>query len=346
MNPAPLDLETVLSPDWLTRALDLRHPGTRVAAASVVETILTIASKVRFSVHYDSNPHALPEALCAKGYFAPESRGHAALGAIEARFYRDLAPALDVNLPPCLYAGLDPQSQHGVVLMADLVARGARFLTALSPYSVEQVVATLEQLARLHAAGWSDPTTRNDPWLAPRLSSYPSYVSVERLQQLLDDGRAQDLEAPLRDAGRVRKAFLSLVEHASARSDFIIHADAHAGNLFVASDGAPGLIDWQMVQRGPWALDVAYHIGAVLEVDIRERHERELLNRYLEILASRGVPAPKLSEAWDAYREALAYGYFLWAITQRVETPVVKTFVRRLGSAVARHETMERLERA
>ena len=39
----------------------------------------------------------------------------------------------------------------------------------------------------------------------------------------------------------------------------------------------------------------------------------------------------------DRYREALAYGYFMWAITRRVERRVIETFVARLGSGARRH---------
>jgi hypothetical protein len=37
------------------------------------------------------------------------------------------------------------------------------------------------------------------------------------------------------------------------------------------------------------------------------------------------------------------YGYFMWGITQRVERPVLETFVARLGSAVQDHASFDRL---
>ena len=70
MNPAPLDLETVLSPAWLDAALAARFPGVRVRATAIAEKLTTIASKVRFTVDYAHDPgNAAPRALCAKGYF-------------------------------------------------------------------------------------------------------------------------------------------------------------------------------------------------------------------------------------------------------------------------------------
>jgi hypothetical protein len=53
----------------------------------------------------------------------------------------------------------------------------------------------------------------------------------------------------------------------------------------------------------------------------------------------RGAPAPDADDAWFEYRAHLAYGYFMWAITQMVDPPIIVTFTRRLGLAVADHDS-------
>ena len=50
-----------------------------------------------------------------------------------------------------------------------------------------------------------------------------------------------------------------------------------------------------------------------------------------------------LGDAWAAYRAALVYGYFMWGITQRVERPILVTFVQRLGTAVQDHASFDLL---
>jgi aminoglycoside phosphotransferase (APT) family kinase protein len=343
VNPAPLDVDVVLSAAWLDAILAPRYPGVRVAGTTVVEELVTIASKVRFRVDYVDGSPAGPRALCVKGYFAPESRAMVSAGQIEARFYADVAPRLDIRVPPCHHAAIDPGSGHGVVLMTDLVAGGCRFLTALSPYSVDQAASTLEQVARLHAA---DPATLgvgDVEWLAPRLDGYLDYVAEERLQAQLDDGRCDGLDVSVRDAARIRAGLRAIAARSAADARFLVHGDAHAGNLYVDGDGAPGLIDWQVVQRGSWALDVAYHVGAVLSVDDRTSHERALLRHYLDAARAFGADVPDDALAWDQYRDALVYGYYMWAITQRVERPVIEEFVARLGRAVEAHESLDRL---
>src|SRR5512134_948971 len=116
-----------------------------------------------------------------------------ATGQTEAHFYAEAAPHLAVRVPPCFHTGIDPATGHGLILMEDLVAAGSTFLTALSPYSVDQAAGTLEQLARLHSSGAALSAGSDTGWLAPRLAGFADYVSEERLQAQLDDGRAASL---------------------------------------------------------------------------------------------------------------------------------------------------------
>src|SRR5262249_3327638 len=156
-------------------------------------------------------------------------------------------------------------------------------------------------------------------------------------------GRAASLSRESRRADRLRLALRALATHSAANARCLVHGDAHAGNLYLDASGAPGLIDWQVVQWGAWELDVAYHVGAVVEIADRERSERALLAHYLDAVRSFGGVTPSPDAAWDGYRAALVYGYFMWAITQRVERPIIETFVARLGAAVEAHESFERL---
>ena len=138
-------------------------------------------------------------------------------------------------------------------------------------------------------------------------------------------------------------ALRAVVGRYAGRPACLIHGDAHAGNLYTTAEGEPGVIDWQLVQRGHWALDVAYHIGSVLTVADRERNERDLLAHYLDRLRAHGGEPPGAEEAWEAYRLSMAYGYFLWAITQRVQPEIIVEFVTRLGTAVAHHGSFDAL---
>lgn len=338
-EPAPLDEAVALSTGWLSAVLD-----ADVRDVEVVERLETVATKVRFRA---SLADGSGRALCVKAYFNPAMRARVNAGVAEVRFYLNVAEAVSgthgVEVPRHVYGGIDESTGHALVLMEDLVARGATFLTALSPYTADQAAATLDQLARLHAVWWDDRLRLSLGFLEPRLASFLAYVDTERLQQQLDGRRGAALPSDVKDAARLRAALLAIAARDGDGPQCLVHGDAHAGNLYETAAGSPGLIDWQVVQRGSWALDVAYHLGAVLDVGLREDRERDLLAHYCDALARHGGPSLVGDVAWLEYRAHLAYGYFMWGITQQVEPAIVETFTTRLGTAVAHHDSFSLL---
>ena len=66
-----------------------RHPACEMAGTTVVETLRTVATKVRFTVDCrdPGNPPA-PSALCVKGCFHEEGRRRPGAGEVETAFYR------------------------------------------------------------------------------------------------------------------------------------------------------------------------------------------------------------------------------------------------------------------
>jgi thiamine kinase-like enzyme len=340
---APTEISEILSPLWLTPVLAAVWPGAVVEKVSIVEDIVTTAQKVRFDVTYRMPaPANALRAFCVKGFFGPDAQRYRSSGAAEAEvhFYQDLAAHLSLRVPRCIYGGIDAANGHGIIIMEDLVVRGARFLTALEPYSKHQAEGSLDQLARLHASHWNGSGLDSLPWLKPQLQQLAAVpvVATERVQSLMDGPRGAPFPAAMKDAARIYRGLGALSERLSRESQCLVHGDCHAGNVFEES-GSPGLIDWQLLQRSCWSLDVAYHIGAVLTVQDREKSERELLAHYLQRLRAHGVSPPSSDDAWLLYRVSVLYGYYLWAITQRVVPEITIEFVRRLGTSVMTHDS-------
>lgn len=119
----------------------------------------------------------------------------------------------------------------------------------------------------------------------------------------------------------------------------VTHGDAHVGNLIRDRVGRPGLVDWQLVQRGRWQIDVGYLIAATLEPEQRRRSELELLRHYMECLSSYGIPVPSFDQARMALPDGMIHGFFLWSITTKVAPDVISHLLARLGTAVADHST-------
>lgn len=338
-EPAPVELEMVISPVWLSHML-----GTQVHGVDVVEVLATQATKVRLKLDVEGGGADVPTAICIKGVLT-DTGALPAASIVETLFYREAAAMLPVRVPDCIYAALNADGSRGVIVMRDVIAAGGTFCTALDPFVPDQAVDGLDQLARLHVASPAGSPAFGFGWahsFLDRISKQP-IIPQDALQALLDGPRGERLDPTIRNAARLQRALESLAAEVRAGPLCLVHGDAHAGNVYRQADGALGLVDWQILQKGNWAMDVAYHLAAVLTPEDRRAHERELLADYCARAKALGGPDIGTDEAWRSYRVAMVYGYYLWAITRKVEPEIIDTFVYRLGTAVDDLQSFELL---
>ncbi|MCW1401705.1 aminoglycoside phosphotransferase family protein [Novosphingobium sp. MW5] len=325
----PDGLVEALSPEWLSAAL-----GVEIARVETVEVIRTVATKARFVAHPADGSPSL--ALCLKGLLDGDemTRMGGPTMVREADFYGKVAGHVAVRVPSLHSSVIDREGRQAIVIMHDLISGGAVFCSALDPFTADDTAASLEQLAALHAGRG---LLASEPWITRRIDEFAGrpHLTAQQLQALLDDPRGASLAPQTKDAARLLSALPPLAARDALRPQFLVHGDAHAGNIFRTEQG-PGLIDWQLLQAGGWALDVAYHIAATLPVDVAAAEERRLLSHYLGVMRGHGCDMPGEEEAWGQYREAMVYGFYLWAITRRVEPPIIHAFTARLGAAVER----------
>lgn len=334
-GPVPDTLDGALDPAFLTRAL-----GRTVASVEIVELLKTVATKVRFAVTFDDGSK---DNYCLKGLLDVDemSKLGGSTCVLEGDFYLKVSPLVQVQVPEAVAVVTDREAKQSVLIMKDLIVAGGRFCSALEAFSADQAAESVEQLAHLHA---SSHILKQFDWIAPRAAQLArmAHMTPELLQSLLDDPRGNNLSPEVRSGARLIEGMKALADRSEARPQFLVHGDAHAGNIFRTEKGS-GLIDWQVLQRGTWAIDVAYHLGAVLPVELAEVEERNLLGHYLGLARSLGLALPNDEEAWLQYREAVMYGYYMWGITRRVDPPIIWQFTDRLGRAVMRHGSFELL---
>ncbi|MCB2048964.1 MAG: phosphotransferase [Novosphingobium sp.] len=340
-SPAPLDADLVVTPDWLSHALSQGRDPVTVDSVDVVETLGPSALKIRMKLTYDRPRPDLPDAICLKGIFAPSLRQWLDGGAqqTESLFYRDVAPGLSVRVPKCFYAGLDTDTKNGIIIMEDLVPQGATFMSAMSPYTPQQVRGSLEQLAALHAGTWN-LADEKWPWVTSKMAGFTSgAISADRITELMAGERGELLTPAIRTGEMIFAGIAALAEREKGLEKVFVHGDSHGGNVYETADGEIGLIDWQVLTRGHWSVDVAYHMAAALDIEDRRASEADLLDHYLDRLAAHGGKPPAREEAWQLYRESFPYGLLMWGMTQRVEPQIVNRFVGRLGTAAMDHDS-------
>lgn len=334
-DPAPENLDNVSSPEWLSAMLGQRWPGVQVTFVETVEVLATQATKARLKLDVTGGGPEVPRHLCIKGVLTDTGASPSA-SIVETLFYREAAAALPVKVPGCIHASLSADGSRGVVVMHDVIAAGGRFCTALDSFTPDQAIDGLDELARLHAVSGPGSTAFAFDWARSFLDMIAGrpILPHDTLQGLLDGPRGERLNPKVRSAARLQAAIENLAADVRSHPLCLVHGDAHAGNVYRDAQGALGLVDWQVLQKGSWAQDVAYHLGAVLAPEDRRKYERQLIDDYLARLKAHGGPVINPDDAWKSYRAAMAYGYYMWAITRKVEPAIINEFVFRLGTAV------------
>jgi hypothetical protein len=352
----PSTLDEALTPSWLSAALGVRYPGISVRSVERGPVVSRVSTNARFRIECaEALPEGLPPELCIKGYFNNPAAGRA--GIPETIFYREFAEATGVRTLQCHYAEVDPDTGHGVVITEDVltddaVARGARFLDGCSDYSVDQTAQSLAELAKLHAATWNDasltdPSIEGRTWLAPRMEQTLRARGLPEISANFDGPIGAGVPERVRDAQRLVDVYPVLAAQvADAAPHVLMHGDTHVGNVYIDRDGNPSWLDWQVVQRGAWWVDVAYHIASALTVDDRRAHERDLLRHYLDELQALGVEPPGWDEALRDIRRGVVHGFFLWGITMKVTPQITASLLTRLGTAVDDHDSLDEVTRA
>ena len=355
-GPLPLPLRPAeVTAQWLEAALREREPALFLDAAEIVDVMPGTSTKIRVAVRPSAGGHDLPATLIVKGGFEDHSAAMGPMYFNEMRFYRDVQPHVAIHSPRCFYAGTDPGSHQSIVIMEDLVARGVRFCDPLRPQSAAQVARRLSSMARYHAATWNSaeftPGGRFD-WIGGRHEGWSvtyqqHYLEPARWQHYMAQPRGAAVATKLRDRDWMQHALAALGEHHRNAPVCLCHGDTHLGNLYEEADGTPGFFDAQ-VARGPWQLEVTYHLVGALDLADRRVHERALLQHYLDELRRNGVAPPEFDEAWEAHRREIAYGLFIFLINEtRFQTEAVNTaYTARFGVAALDHDTHGLLARA
>src|SRR5580700_8505127 len=104
MTMVPTNREELLDHDWLRAALNDFEEGDRIVRVERTDSSKTRAEKLRFAITVEGSDGLNVRFYCAKAYLD----GIAVRSASETRFYRDLAPRLDIRRPRVSYVAVDP----------------------------------------------------------------------------------------------------------------------------------------------------------------------------------------------------------------------------------------------
>lgn len=272
----------------------------------------------------------------------------------EVNFYGKIRHQVDIEAPAC-YASLinDHDGQFGI-LMEDLSVRSARFPNAVEGVSLEEMRNLIRNLAKLHAKFWDSPRLETDLAWLPRTyegGMFPVFAAIGLniiRDQVAKNPFKQALLEPLgKTVDELWDANWKAQQIIYRQPHTLLHGDTHIGNTYVLPDGTGGLLDFQLMVRGPWCHDLTYLIITGLDIDVRRQHERELITLYCDTLASLGVTrVPKDDEAFLRYRQSAVWGLVIgWLITppQNYGEEITAANIRKMVTAMVDLESLPSL---
>jgi hypothetical protein len=308
-QPGPVAEAGMVTPGWLTDVLRASGAiGEHTAVASFRSAPIgtgQVGDNVRFELDYDGPPG--PRTLVCK--FGSRDPASAAAGIqmrlyeSEVAFYRDLAPTVDIAVPRCHYAAVEPGTANAVIVMEDQAP--AEQGDQVAGCTLGQAELAMDEAARLHGPRWGDPALAGLAWLDRDgmnegvASMVPAMWGsfVDRYRSMLDP---VTLEAgpELADLVSVRNGRWTFTKTA-------IHGDFRLDNMLfeTAAGGRPlTVVDWQTVELGPGAHDVAYFLGNAVAPEVRRSCERAMVGRYHRSLVDDyGVDDYPLDRCWAEY---------------------------------------------
>ena len=305
-----------ITPAWMTDAVRRHHPDAVVSDVEVVLRDDGTNRRARLGLSYSAGTG--PATVFAKAV----DPAHAELVALTSGLFHEprlfnAGVVLPLDHPVVYTAIIDEDASDFLMIMEDVVARGADPRDSTRPMTVDQVASGVRGLAKLHSEFWGDRIT-SDPalsWVEPFVAfAGLEYAPLEIAYERLGDSVPTEIPA-MTGTDLFVDIWARYIGTLTEAPQTLLHGDPHIGNTYVLPDDTVGFLDWQMVRRGNFALDLGYFLQGALTIDDRRRSERELVEEYRGALSLPADEMPSADEVWLRYRASVAHGLAIWMAT-------------------------------
>jgi hypothetical protein len=224
---------------------------------------------------------------------------------------------LPLDHPAVYTAIIDEEGSNFLMIMEDVVARGADPRDSTRPLTVDQAASGVRGLAGLHSEFWGAKTTSNPAlsWVEPFVAfAGLEYAPLEIAHERMGDSVPAEIPA-MTGTELFVDVWARYIHTLTEAPQTLLHGDPHIGNTYVLPDDTVGFLDWQMVRRGNFALDLGYFLQGALTVEDRRSSERDLVKEYRGALSLPANDMPSTDEVWLRYRASVAHGLAIWIAT-------------------------------
>ncbi|HKY89782.1 MAG TPA: phosphotransferase [Nevskiaceae bacterium] len=340
-----------LTVEWLTDALCSRHRGAAVTSFELLTPDSGSSNRCRIRLAYNEAGRAagLPPAVFCKATQGLANRvvlGISQGSYIEALFYNEIRPHLDIEAPVSWFAKFDPETFNSIIMLTDLTDSVTSFCSHQTEMTRARVESEVRLLATLHGQSYRKPELEAALAKVPTWPEYFINTHKFGIEQGSNNGFLAAKEVlPTRLYQRYPEIWpatmASVMRHDQLPLAFA-HGDVHLKNWYIAGNGEMGLGDWQCASRGHWSRDLCYAIATALTVENRRAWEKELIALFLDELARHGGAVMDFETAHKHYREQLLTALTWWTITlspapdmpDMQPRDITLEFIRRIGTAM------------
>ncbi len=256
-----------LTSTWLSSALGVEVRGFEVEYFGEGAGIIGLVTRV----HLDTAEG--PQSIIAKFPSpAEENRAVAAtydMYGREVNFYKYLAPKIDLRVPDCYFAEINPQTSEFVLLLEDL--KDLRIGDQVTGCSVADANMVIGGIAKLHASTWQSTqllVSHNNPAQSAGMQG-----GFEMGWPVVCEQFADLIPPDIKDIAATLPAHVpSLLQQMCEAPISAVHADVRLDNVFFGDDEI-ALVDWQSVCTSAPEQDLAYFVTQSLSDEVRNAED-------------------------------------------------------------------------
>jgi hypothetical protein len=311
--PIPKSVDEITA-EWMDKVLRAADALTGGRVAGVERRVIGaekgfLSSAVVANLHYDGPAAGAPASVFVKlepaaGSFRDAERD---IGAFEReiRFYREVRDRVRMRLPRIFHTAVTPEGS--VLVMEDL----SRLESGDQVHGLrhEQVLATVREIAKLHAAYWDNDALRALAWVP----DHDPFWEEGFAEHWPGFARAYEVRIG-RDAVQVGESVMRhlpwLEERITERPTALIHSDLRGDNVLFGAlhtDEAAVILDWQLVTKSLAAIDPTRLLGGSEPAAERKGHQLEVLAAWHEGLLLAGVTGYEFEQALQDFRLGVLY---------------------------------------